>query len=964
MGASYHFLLLSGFPRNSDGTELASWPVPLSGRKDAADGYAAVVRGSSTERTGAVGATEVMAAFQRLGWGVAATNTQHDLGTDLIVQARDGRMFEQGDFLGVQVKSGPSAFEAPAPDQGRVSGWWFYESGRDHLDAWIAHGLPHLLVLHNLETSTSYWVHVTAEAIVSTGKGAKILVPAQNTVDERHLTALLAVAASPRPKNEFEGSSWAGATSLPPRHQLRHALIVPRLIAPHPNLGFEQPIGPEQALGLLVQARLRAYEAFAERHDSVPGLTEAVTSPNWRWRFVATVGQRLMTGESSHLLATVEDAPDEGCRAAAAVVAAAGMIEIGHSQQAREVLTTELERDKAEPVDHAWLMVQRARACTELGDIEQARADADAVQRIRISHPADVTATAIAGVGASVLFDTADLGTWDLQGLITGRDTAVGWWRSQTRATGLSHLTDRLFRRWARDTSRTIGGGDRAHNELLATALTASYLGDHSAWQHGTSLLGKATLLQMDRNADPGAVAGTLQMLREAGDASTLKHAMRRLCQDGPALAVTQVAATIDLAAGTRTTTKGNLAILRYGGDLLDVNTADAAIGWLLPRIEESHEHRDVLAAALPAASAESRRIVLEHVLAMPGITHDFLAQSWARTVAALPDEVWAEDDARRAGARADQHATALRRAFEARAIAHDPALYARLLGEAEGGSLSALAALGDARRIPPASVRELITQLNSLLEEKIRLADNGVAAVYSYNAADMLAVLNLCHPDLADWAVFAKLIQHPRVPGTDTQRALQTVTQGAQQLTEEAKCALELAVRAAAGLTASEEDIFAALYPSSPGAASELLLVLRAPEPADLDALLKLLAGEPRDRQWAARLAGRLATTSEAETTGVIIALASDEHPGVRATAAAQLAYLVADEIAGAATTKAFERCLADPGVSVPRAIVGTLSTFSPGNETARRILTRLGEHPSAQVRAAGREALTHRTS
>ncbi|GAA2205517.1 hypothetical protein GCM10009850_009750 [Nonomuraea monospora] len=50
------------------------------------------MRGSPTEKTGALGATEVMAAFQRLGWGVAATDVQHDLGTDLIVQARDGRM--------------------------------------------------------------------------------------------------------------------------------------------------------------------------------------------------------------------------------------------------------------------------------------------------------------------------------------------------------------------------------------------------------------------------------------------------------------------------------------------------------------------------------------------------------------------------------------------------------------------------------------------------------------------------------------------------------------------------------------------------------------------------------------------------------------------------------------------------------------------------------------------------------
>lgn len=910
------------------------------------------MRGSPTEKTGAVGATEVTAAFQRLGWGVAATDVQHDLGTDLIVQARDGRMFDQGDFMGVQVKGGPTAFAKPA-DQG----WWFYENDRDHLDAWVAHGLPHLLVLHNLETRTSYWVHVTHEAIVSTGKGAKILVPAKNTIDEDHLDELLAVAASPRPKNALEGTSWSGATSLPPRHRLRHALIVPRLIAPHPNVGHEHPIGPEQALGLLVQARVQAYERFAARHESVPTLAEATASKDWRWRFVARVGHRLMTGETDGLRTVVDDAPDEACRVAGIVVAAAGLIEAGHAEQALDLLTAELAEDKAEPVDHAWLTIQRARACTELGDIEQARLDADAVQRIRISHPDDVTATAIAGVGASVLFDTADLGTWDLEGLITGLDTAVGWWRSQTRASALAHLTNRLFRRWSRDTSRVIGGGDQAHNELLATAISASYLGDQSAWRNGISLLGKARLLLRGRDADPEEVAGILQMLREAGDASTLEHAIRRLRLDGPASAVTRVAATMDLEAGKRTTTRGNLAILRHGGDLLDAETANTAVLWLLSKIEEGHQYIDALAAVLPAASPGTWRTVLDRVLALPPVPDDVTAPSWARVAAALPDEVWSDDDARLAGERAARHAPPLRRQLEAQAVAHDPSLRVQLLNEAEAGSLSALAALGDVRRIPAASVRTLINQLNIKLEEKIRRADSNGMAVYSYDAADMLAVLNLCHPDLAEWEMFSKLIQHPGVPGTDTQRALQTVAQGVEHLTEDAKRVLEPAIRIAAGLTDSKRNLLAAFYPSSCGAASELLLLLRPPESADLDALLKMLSGQPQDRQWAARIAGRLCTTPETETVGILITLASDEHPGVRATAAAQLAYLVGEGIAGPVALRAFERCLDDPGVSVPNAIARTLVTFSPDNEAARRVLAHLRDHPSAQVRAACRQ-------
>jgi hypothetical protein len=63
----------------------------------------------------------------------------------------------------------------------------------------VTHGLRHLLVLHDLETRISYWVHVTAEAIESTGKGAKILVPARQTIDLEHLDDLLAVAASHKP---------------------------------------------------------------------------------------------------------------------------------------------------------------------------------------------------------------------------------------------------------------------------------------------------------------------------------------------------------------------------------------------------------------------------------------------------------------------------------------------------------------------------------------------------------------------------------------------------------------------------------------------------------------------------------------------------------------------------------------------------------------------------------------------
>src|SRR4029453_16213939 len=144
--------------------------------------------------------------------------------------------FDRGLVVGVQVKGGPSWFKQPArAEDGSLRGWWYAEEHADHFEDWVTHGLPHLLVLHNLVTRVSYWVHVTAKAVESTGKGAKILVPVDQTIDAEHLEALLAVAASPKPVIGLQGTAWAaGASNIAPAPRLRYALLAPRLVVPHP----------------------------------------------------------------------------------------------------------------------------------------------------------------------------------------------------------------------------------------------------------------------------------------------------------------------------------------------------------------------------------------------------------------------------------------------------------------------------------------------------------------------------------------------------------------------------------------------------------------------------------------------------------------------------------------------------------------------------------------------------------
>ncbi len=513
------------------------------------------------EQDGNVGESEVMAAFQRLGWG-PMRNSRHDRGSDLFVLARDERGDEASTMVGLQVKAGSTPFKKPTT-HGDPPGWWYYDAKRSRVEAWAKHAVPHLIVLHDLGTKISYWAHVTPEAIVETGrsrkpgKGAKVLVPAANTVDEDHREALLAVAATIRSRVAWEGSAWAGAASLVPSDLLRHALIVPRVIAPHPNAGIATPVTAEQAVALLVNGRADDIGRYAEAHAEVPSLSEAKESPEWRWRFVGALGHRIATGEVGELLSAIADAPDPATRAAATVTAASGLLEEGRAETSLALLETALGYGDAGPVDRAWLKTQHARACVEVGRIREGRSEALAVQEIRLTAPDDVTASAMAGAAVALLFNTSwgreeppdpteagssasvasDAGTaskglvqpvsvaeveasstQSIGAVIEGGDTAATWWKTQTTSWGLNALAERTFNTWAQDNTVTVGAPDEVGEKLSAAALTASHLGDQGGWCHQASLLARDALMQLDRHVDPDVAYEGLTRLRLAGD--------------------------------------------------------------------------------------------------------------------------------------------------------------------------------------------------------------------------------------------------------------------------------------------------------------------------------------------------------------------------------------------------------------------------------------------------------------
>jgi hypothetical protein len=919
-------------------------------------------RASESEQTASAGISAVASAFARIKWGVAE-NSRHDLGTDLFLLARDERLFDLGLVIGAQVKTGSSYFNESLYEASELKGWWFRDDDRAHVDAWASHGLPHLLILHDLDANKSYWVHVTTDAIVPTGQGAKVLVPAEQTVDEEHRESLLAVAATLRSNVKWEGSAWTGNSPLAAPDVLRHALIVPRLVALHPNAGHDVPLSAEQAVALLVQARLGDLDHFAEAQPDVPSLAEAKDSSNWTWRFVGALGDRITTDAIDGLLAAVESAPNPCARSASAVITASAFLVDGRADEAVDLLEKILVRDDASPVDHAWLTGQLARARAEIGRIDEARADAAMVQAVRSRAPHDVTASAIAGSAAILLFNTSGWGKVKVGDVIAGADTAANWWRTQTMSWGLDAAMDRTFKRWARDTTTTIGGADVANNQLYAASLQASHAGDQASWKHLTRLLGQDMLMRLDRHADPQAAHTGLTALRLTGDEKALKLAVRQLVSDGPASAVTLATTDVNLNQSTRTTALSDLTLLQEGGDVLEQPIADRTIEWLLATLRDPTAFVarttpsylldlrlvETLAAVIPAASPSAHNLVMEMLLALPG-QEQLLAIAWAKVIRALPDETWNEDATRRLATNTGTHHGELRTSIFGLLARHDDDARRGLIDEARAGSLDALAALGDVTKLSDETAGALTESLARQVRDQVEKAHTGHFGFGGHDIGSALALLNVWHPDVAAWEPLLELLSEPAVLVEHKRGALETLGNLADRIPTDVQAQLRpIAVTAAEQSTAPASMFETERDNMGPG--TYLATVLGAlGESATADRILNLLAGDRNHRRWATQIARQLGRPDD---IGVLATLSQDSDVDVRAAASASLASIVVRQLGGALAANALQRCLDDPGTQVPIHVAAVLAGAPERDANAESALRWLSIHISANARS-----------
>ena len=551
------------------------------------------MRSSDRRAIAAAGISTTCALFELLGWS-PIRNDPHDLGTDLWVIASDHRRFLRGLGIGVQVKTGRSYFRRPGrSSDGDVEGWWYREDDVEHFEDWVTHGLPHLVVLCDLDENKAYWVHV-AEAVESTGRGCKILVPRNQTIDRGQVDALLAVAAKQKAAPALEGTLlWAGGGDVAPGRRLRCALVAPRLLAPHPNASYSETIDAFAGVALAAQGRFKDLKRFSEEHPSVPDLEDPAPGCDWVWLLMAAIWQWASTGSPEPLRSVFESAPDSRRAAASGVLLACALGRLEKPEAALEILDGLIDGDELQPVDYGWVLVQRSRIRAEVGDTSRARADAAAAQRDFSASVDDVTVSALAAAAAWQLFMTArpiwyvpaaarqdmtgdepdpDETQRAFAGMISASDTAVSWWRSQMIAAALDLAERKWFEQWAGiSPPRMAGTGGSESAELFAAELSSDVTAEHSRWCAISALRARQRLMNAsDWGEETAELVEGLDALRRSGDHRFLRLAVTHLRDVGPLEAVAAAVRKVPRNGWTHTSACTNLEMLAHAGDLLD----------------------------------------------------------------------------------------------------------------------------------------------------------------------------------------------------------------------------------------------------------------------------------------------------------------------------------------------------------------------------------------------------------
>jgi hypothetical protein len=486
-----------------------------------------------TSETGSLGEDMAAVIFQQIRWA-PPVKVRQDIGTDLVTFARDtaapetqAQAYDLGAPVFMQVKGSPTEYLKPAHKRNGELGWWFAESDTYHFDHWLSFGLPYLLVLVDTANQVAYWAGMKGKAIVATGKGRKIFVSAAQKVDADSLEALNTLAVSRR-KYDLEGAAWTGELNdLGPADRLRYALVLPRLVAPHPNSEPEK-LTFEEAAAMVMRNRGSEFAHRAGRGEC-PKPEDWATHKEWGWRFVAALQELINTGSSPRFHKLTDEVRHRFERDACIVVHAC----IAYTGDQAEAAALLLKPSKyTKPADRGWMRAQFAALMLELDKPREASKAAQEALFAMKSLEGDLTVSAIRGGAAAVLYSTAGLARGDPAETITAQDNAGSWWRAQDVSWALEKDLKLRFDAWA-DSNTMHFVTSTAESELRTAAWNAALTGSWGSWRHLSRLIAQ---LACTRSTDPLELGDALALLVFVGERRPRRKLPRRCGRTAPSV--------------------------------------------------------------------------------------------------------------------------------------------------------------------------------------------------------------------------------------------------------------------------------------------------------------------------------------------------------------------------------------------------------------------------------------------
>ncbi len=287
--------------------------------------------------------------------------------------------------------------------------------------------------------------------------------------------------------------------------------------------------------------------------------------------------------------AALQTADREDWRAAALSSLVARYFEHSRLAEAKKLLDSEISRDKAEPTDHAWLLLHRSRIRAELGEIEGALEDAKLAQNSLGKRSDDVTAMLLFWVALRTQYGLRPFGEraeGDLAELINSGDNPASWWESQQISWALESAAEDQFKVWAGDTAQQLNN-DPTGNKLLAPKLLAGFAANQSAWRHATMRHARYAIQNAKTSAEIGF---QLEQLLRAGAKDELKLACTRFFQDGPSHAIADLLKRCVPENYSHSVWHSMVSLWQEFGELANDESADAVIRWALAQFEPGDE--------------------------------------------------------------------------------------------------------------------------------------------------------------------------------------------------------------------------------------------------------------------------------------------------------------------------------------------------------------------------------------